>query len=610
MFFVNKKEVRDLNYNKHLSETGFLETLDFNARFKISIEAPTGCGKSYYLLDYLKRNNIPFLYATDTLFLMEGLANRHGIPYYCAADRSKEGERQLITVYQHIPKFIRKGMTLIIDESHSLVTDYSWRRETVENTLTAMTGYDRVILLSGTPLLSNDSAYNGIEQVRAIPKEVSKRKLWVTRFSQNLEGAILQLAGMIKEEGYIPVLSLLDKSDKLDTIIERLPNHGFNKIAVINSLTNKKTRGKDVKGEGEMENDIEVEGDPGYYDQLITTGKVDADIIITTYRQGYDIKGDNYKLIIAPSKNRHSYTDIIQVMNRFRDCTTSEGYLLCNNLYEEQEFNYQQVYSTILNKITQKTRTEFNRIQTLENDYRAIKLDQQLNCNYFSRFIYSTLYMNHQKIANTTYNNMNNVAYNNLYRMKRILETFNIDMELSKDCMDLKEEIEPKEKKKYTQEEIDIAVDTFFHDYAYPKEKGMPVLLDIKERPIYQTINEYYETFHAIGVPSCQVINKLKRYLITPQKMKSIKKVIIIKFGTDPNIKAYRLMLLRAFNVGERLTSPEICKRINNCRQQVGDSILKEKTAVEFFNLLFKTKRVKMNVEGKETWGREIEKTF
>ena len=610
MFFVNKKEIRDLNYNKHLSETGFLETLDFNARFKISIEAPTGCGKSYYLLDYLKRNNIPFLYATDTLFLMEGLANRHGIPYYCAADRSKEGERQLITVYQHIPKFIRKGMTLIIDEAHSLVTDYSWRRETVENTLTAMTGYDRVILLSGTPLLSNDSAYNGIEQVRAIPNEVSKRKLWVTRFSENLEGAILQLAGMIKEEGYIPVLSLLDKSDKLDTIIERLPNHGFNKIAVINSLTNKKTKGKDIKGEGEIENDIEIEGNPDYYNQLITTGKVDADIIITTYRQGYDIKGDNYKLIIAPSKNRHSYTDIIQMMNRFRDCATSEGYLLCNNLYEEQEFNYQQVYSTILNKITQATRNEFNRIQILEKDYRAIKLEQQLNCNYFSQFIYSSPYINHQKIANTTYNNMNNVAYNNLYRMKRILETFNIDMELSKDCMDLKEEIEPKEKKKYTQEEINIAVDTFFHDYAYPKEKGEAILLDIKERPIYQTINEHYETLHALGEPSCKIHDELKRFMINTKKMNAFKKIAIIKLGTDPSIKMYRLMLLKAFNVGERLTSPEICNRINNCRQQVGDSILKEKTAVEFFNLLFKTKRAKMNVDGKETWGWEITSTF
>ena len=375
-------------------------------------------------------------------------------------------------------------------------------------------------------------------------------------------------------------------------------------------MTNKKTRGKEVKGEGEMENDIEVEGNPDYYNQLITTGKVDADIIITTYRQGYDIKGDNYKLIIAPSKNRHSYTDIIQVMNRFRDCAASEGYLLCNNPYEEQEFNYKNVHSCILNKITLETRKEFNRIQTLEKDYRAIKLDQRLNCNYFSQFIYSNPYINHQKIANITYNNMNNIAYNNLYRMKKILETFNIDMELSKDCMDLKEKIKTKEKKKYSQEEIDIAVDTFFHDYAYPKEKGMPVLLDIKERPIYLTINEYYETFHAIGVPSCQVINKLKRYLITPQKMKAIKKVIIIKFGTDPSIKVYRLMLLKAFNVGERLTCPEICKRINNCRQQVGDSILKEKTAVEFFNLLFKTKRAKMNIDGKETWGWKIEKTF
>lgn len=610
MFIVDKKEIKDLNYNKHLSETGFLETLDFNTRFKISIEAPTGCGKSYYLLDYLKRNNIPFLYATDTLFLMEGLSNRHGIPYYCASDRSKEEEKQLLTVYQHIPRFIRKGMTLIIDEAHSLVTDYSWRRETVENTLTAMTGYDRIILLSGTPLLSNDSAYNGIVQIRAIPHDVDKRKLWVTRYTQNLEGAILQLAGMIKEEGYIPVLSLLDKSDKLDSIIQRLPFIGFNKIAIINSLTNRKTKGKDINGEGKIENNIEIEGNPDYYNQLITTGKVDADIIITTYRQGYDIKGDSYKLIIAPSKNRHSYTDIIQMMNRFRDCPTSEGYLLCNDTYKEQEFNYQQIYSIILNKITQATKNEFNRMQLLEKDYRAIKLDQQLNCNYFSQFIYSNPYINHQKIASTAYNNINNTAYNNLYRMKRILETFNIDMELSGDCMDFKVEIEAKESKKYTQEEIDIAVDNFFSSYVYPKEQNMVIMLDIKEHPLYKTINEYYETFHALGIPSCQVHDKLKQYLINRKKMNFLKQILIIKFGTKPEIKIYRFALLEEFYTGEKLTSPVICDRINNCRQRIGYPKLKEKTAVEFFNLLFQTKRVKMDIDGKETWGWEIIKTF
>ena len=98
--------------------------------------------------------------------------------------------------------------------------------------------------------------------------------------------------------------------------------------------------------------------------------------------------------------------------------------------------------------------------------------------------------------------------------------------------------------------------------------------------------------------------------MINTKKMNAFKKIAIIKLGTDPSIKMYRLMLLKAFNVGERLTSPEICNRINNCRQQVGDSILKEKTAVEFFNLLFKTKRAKMNVDGKETWGWEIISTF
>lgn len=38
------------------------------------------------------------------------------------------------------------------------------------------------------------------------------------------------------------------------------------------------------------ETDIEVEGNTGYYDQLLQTGELDAEVIITTYRQGYDLK--------------------------------------------------------------------------------------------------------------------------------------------------------------------------------------------------------------------------------------------------------------------------------------------------------------------------------
>lgn len=42
-----------------------------------------------------------------------------------------------------------------------------------------------------------------------------------------------------------------------------------------------------------------------------------AEVIITTYRQGYDLRGNNYELIIAPGKNKHSYTDIVQIDEPF-----------------------------------------------------------------------------------------------------------------------------------------------------------------------------------------------------------------------------------------------------------------------------------------------------
>nr|WP_306442940.1 hypothetical protein [Odoribacter splanchnicus] len=55
------------------------------------------------------------------------------------------------------------------------------------------------------------------------------------------------------------------------------------------------------------------------------TGELDAEVIITTYRQGYDLKRNNYELIIAPGKNKHSYTDIVQMMNRFPDLPQYES---------------------------------------------------------------------------------------------------------------------------------------------------------------------------------------------------------------------------------------------------------------------------------------------
>ncbi|MDE7073816.1 MAG: hypothetical protein K2O69_02000, partial [Odoribacter sp.] len=59
--------IKNYDFSERLSETGLLEDLDFNSSFKVSIEWPTGGGKSFYLLDYLIQSGIPFIFATDTL---------------------------------------------------------------------------------------------------------------------------------------------------------------------------------------------------------------------------------------------------------------------------------------------------------------------------------------------------------------------------------------------------------------------------------------------------------------------------------------------------------------------------------------------------------------
>lgn len=598
--------IKTIYYKHNLSETRLLEGYDFNGSFKLSIDAPTGSGKSYYIIDYMKKNGIPFLFTTDTLLLMKSLASRQGVSYYCASEKESFNESQLITVYQHIPKFINRDMTLVIDEAHSLVSDYGWRKETVENVLTYTQGFKRVIFLSGTPLLSTDEAYNGIEQIKAIPEEIKERELEVVRYKE-IVGGIVELASRAREDGSIPVVSFLDKSDKLLDLTSQLKKEGFNKIAIINSTTVKKTGGQNMKSEGEMENDIEVEGEPDYHEQLTRTGKVDADIIITTYRQGYDIKGTNYTLIIAPSKNRHSYTDIVQMMNRFRDAPGIKSYLLSNKDTKEcKEFDYKKTITNKMNEITSAARKEIERLSKLKDSYRKIKLEQKL-CGPIQEFIYDREYINHQMIAYKVFQAINNTAHDNLLVMKSILSTFNIKLVFN----DMKTQQEVKEKPKgdkviENEEEIKFAVNLFYQNLGLPGDEIL-ISFDNKNKLFYK-IQDCHDKLTALGFKLEEIKQFLLNNMIPLKKIDQKIECVIIKYGKDPDIIRYRNLLLSFFNIGERLTSGEIAGRINIIREKCNYPPLKEKTAVEFFNRLFETKRCRGEKDGKGK--REIVNNF
>ena len=59
------------HFNDFLSETNFMSEIDFQKPFKLMVNSPTGSGKTTYVINYLKENNIPFVFLADTLLLMK-----------------------------------------------------------------------------------------------------------------------------------------------------------------------------------------------------------------------------------------------------------------------------------------------------------------------------------------------------------------------------------------------------------------------------------------------------------------------------------------------------------------------------------------------------------
>ncbi|MFR3330384.1 MAG: hypothetical protein ACLTSL_09535 [Odoribacter splanchnicus] len=581
--------VNHYDFSKNLSETELLDELDFHSSFKASVECPAGGGKSFYLLDYLKRKNIPFIFATDTLLLGRRLATRHALPFYCAEDRSCYEAEQLITVYQHIPKFIHRDTTLILDEAHSLITDYGWKKEVIEQVLTTGFGYKRVILLSGTPLYSRDSFYEGLTIFRAARKEVQTRKLITVKYVE-LTGGIVELTMGLRESGKTVVISLLDKSDTLPLLEKSLRDKGIVKLAVINSMTKKQKKEPD-------ETDIEVAGNTGYYDQLLETGELDAEVIITTYRQGYDLKGKDYELIIAPGKNKHSYTDIVQMMNRFRDIPDMKACLLANDgCGEDHPFNLQEINNTLIDNYTRETVKLVEKMRT--SDYRTLKFSQWFETSAYQKFIYPEYYINHHLISYTAYQEINKALYGNLFNLRHVLSEYGIVLYASGGKTSLKitnNLTKEKSSMKYTKEDIKIAIEQFYTYFLNPQALRFEAFNTPVRNTLHWKIQEYHEKFKSLDLPDEQIRELLETNMGNTERMNRTLNIYMIKYSPDVTMRLYRKLLLENFEIGMKIRGEEIVQKTNSLRHEVGLPDQKHNTAVEYFNLLFETKRIRFS---------------
>ena len=94
-----------------------------------------------------------------------------------------------------------------------------------------------------------------------------------------LVGGIVELEKTLKgkDEKKQIVVSLLDKSDRLPVLVSELHKSGVEKIAVINSVSKKPRKEKNVKKEEpqeqmteEEETDIEINEDAEHYQSLLS----------------------------------------------------------------------------------------------------------------------------------------------------------------------------------------------------------------------------------------------------------------------------------------------------------------------------------------------------
>ena len=572
--------MKEFTYTKRLSETKLMESLDFSKPFKVMVSSETGSGKTHYITNYLKDNNIPFVFLADTLLLMKQIAKDYGISTFSAANKDAYYESQLISVYNHIEKLYR-GKVVIIDEAHSLVTDYGYRGTVIEDLLTFIGEADQIIMLSGTPLISRDPVYKGMEEFKCIstnPKEYVIKVHNTSSTDNTLEYAV-ELAKQLRKEGKTPVISLLSKGSRLNTLISLLKSNGFSDVGMINSV---------VK-------DGELNLDSSHYKELIENGTISADAIITTYTQGYNINNKDCGLIFVPSNGRHSYIAIAQMVARFRlidnlDChlivkesTGEDNSKPLRNFTRLRDYITEEKYNDIAKHITAATalfKTERGLRHFLEKDDKIKHL------------IDNKTEVKHQMIALEVVNALTNLMYRDMITANTILNQYNIKLIETPTII-----ITDMKKEDLTPIDYTIAVETFFNLMSVHQTSNTSMQISVREH--YDKLREF------------RLLNKtIKAILLeTFGNKRAFNKVLLafkFRLSNSVDIKRTRKDIFQSFTKGEWYSSQYIFDKVSAILIDNGFECKSKNRASEILNFLFETESVLMKEDGKVIRGLVI----
>lgn len=216
--------------------------------------------------------------------------------------------------------------------------------------------------------------------------------------------------------------------------------------------------------------------------------------------------------------------------------------------------------------------------------------------------------IDHQGIAFSAFKKINYTIYEQLHRMNKVLQYYNItlcnsglesklvldcDNEENKENNNDNNKIDHDMKKQETLKAIDLFYKSKQHETTtfMGKEYSHPVLgVKIDKDSLQYTVERTYKELLTLGLQDEEIRELQEQHLHNTKKMNQVIACKKIRHSTDPTLITFRTLLLSEFKVGERLTGDEITERMNKLLVRNRMEKMLHNNAVQYFRLLFHTK--------------------
>lgn len=388
----------ELPFKQYLSEKFHLK--DYEEESRMIINSPTNTGKtSTVIKQALAKEEYLIVLCSELIPAMQ-VAKEYNLPLHYAGNNLDPDTKQLVTIYNHLPYFQNKGKPkhkVLLDEVHALVTD-AYRDDTIKAMARSLSFFKKVICLTGT--LIESKFFNHYYLIQGLP-EIEPIKASLVRYENDIATVTKMTSHYVLRENKQVMIYLQDVSDKLPKLTQALTEAGISSITTLNSGT--------IRDLG-----------PNSGQSVIDNERFDTEVLITTYRQSYNLLNEDLVYICFPNTD---VVSIAQSIIRARK-PLHKAFILTNA--EADEYDYDATYKALYSHYEDKANELIFHTQSegYNNDQITAYLDEDMN----GKLIQYNQSIDHLAVAYQAYRDINGLMGYDRKLLVTALSKFNVEI--------------------------------------------------------------------------------------------------------------------------------------------------------------------------------------